>query len=97
MNYRQYMTELALTENKIAAVREKDPCPVTMDIIARNLLRLDLSTFRASLPRIFGTDEYKLQLWDWMHSKYAPLFAGEECPNLDSIPQDMVCRYFSLP
>ena len=86
-----------LPHDGIEEWREKDPCPVTMDIIARNLLRLDLSTFRASLPRIFGTDEYKLQLWDWLHSKYAPLFAGEECPNLDSIPRDMVCRYFSLP
>ena len=81
-----------LSDDKIAYLREKEPCPVTLDIIARNLMRLDPKTFRESLYRILGTDEYKLQLWDWMHMcKYAPLFVGEECPNLDSIPRDMVC------
>ena len=86
-----------LPHDEIEELCEREPCPVAMDTISRNLMRLDPSTFRASLPRIFGTDEYKLQLWDWMHGKYAPLFVGEECPNLDSIPRDMVCRYFSLP
>lgn len=87
-----------LPDDEIATSCKKEPCPVTLDTISRNIMRLDPSTFRASLPRIFATDEYKLQLWDWMHmGKYAPLFVGEQCPNLDSIPQDMVCRYFSLP
>lgn len=87
-----------LSGDEIAALCKKEPCPVTMDTISRNIMRLDPNTFRASLPRIFDTDEYKLQLWDWMHmGKYAPLFVGEQCPNLDSIPQDMVRRYFSLP
>ena len=83
---------------EIGELFEGEPCPVTLDTISRNLLRLDPNTFRASLYRIFDTAEYKLQLWDWMHmGKYAPLFTGEECPNLDAIPRDMVYRYFSLP
>ena len=87
-----------LSHDGIVECHKKEPCPVTLDTISRNLMRLDLNTFRASLHRIFDTDEYKLQLWDWMHmDKYAPLFVGEKCPNLDSIPRDMVCRYFSLP
>lgn len=86
------------SDDKLAKLREKEPCPVTLDTISRNLMRLDPNTFRVSLYRILDTDEYKLQLWDWMHmGKYAPLFVGEECPNLDAIPRDMVCRYFSLP
>lgn len=87
-----------LSDNETERLHKKEPCPVTLDIISRNLMQLDPNTFRASLHRIFGTDEYKLQLWDWMHMcKYAPLFVGEECPDLRSIPRDMVCRYFSLP
>ena len=84
--------------DNIEELCEREPCPVAMDTISHNLMRLDPNTFRVSLYRIFDTDEYKLQLWDWVHTgKYAPLFVGDECPNLDSIPRDMVCRYFSLP
>jgi hypothetical protein len=87
-----------LSDDKLAKLREREPCPVALDTISRNLMRLNPNTFRVSLYRIFDTDEYKLQLWDWMHTgKYAPLFTYEECPILDSIPRDMVCRYFSLP
>lgn len=87
-----------LPHDDIEKLHEKEPCPVTLDTISRNIMRLDPNTFRVRLYRIFDTAEYKLQLWDWVHTgKYAPLFVGEECPSLDSIPRDMVCRYFSLP
>ena len=87
------------TPEEIEAMRKKHPCPVKFDVISRNLYHLDLSSFRTNLFSIFRTDEYKLQLWDWMHTaKYAGLFTGEEMPDLSSIPLETRRRhFFSLP
>lgn len=81
---------------EIEAIRKKHPCPVKLDIIARNLYHLDPSTFRTNLHRIFRTDEYKLQLWDWMHSaRHAYLFANEQMPEFSALPETLRANYLA--
>ena len=84
----------SLSPEGIEAMRKKYPCPVKFDVIARNLYHLDLSTFRTNLHRIFCTDEYKLQLWDWMHTaRYAYLFAREQMPDFSALPETLRAKY----
>lgn len=81
---------------EIEAIRKKHPCPVKFDTISRNLYHLNLNTFRTNLFSIFRTDEYKLQLWDWMHTaKYAYLFAGEQMPDLSALPKTLRANYLA--
>ena len=81
---------------EIEAMRKEYLCPVKLDIVARNLYHLDLSTFRTNLFDIFRTDEYKLQLWDWMHTaRYAHLFANEQMPEFSALPETLRANYLA--
>lgn len=82
----------------VEKIRKEHPCPVKLTPLARAAEQVDLSTFKSRLYDLFRTDEYKLRLWDWKHSaRYAGLFAEEETPDLNQLPQEAVRRHFSLP
>lgn len=88
----------SLPSDVVCRIRKEHPCPAKITPIVRALERIDHTKFRSQLPRLYDTEGYKLQLWDWKHSaRYARLFAEEDMPDLSTIPEETARRYFSLP